>query len=279
MSDILTYSFLGNNGKLGNQMFQYATLFSKAKKDGVPFVIPSEIYRDQYGFKLEGKYEILQAFPNISATLMSQSQIQEINKTQAGQYREPGFCYDPNISLVVPNVDLWGYFQSEKYFVEFREDILREFSFSGEVEKAAEEMISATKKDLGCKKICAMHLRRGDYLNLSDVHTNLDSNYYNTALSHISRNFDDVGFMVFSDDIEWCKKMMPPSFRFSSSKNHLEDMKSISLCDMHIIANSSFSWWGAWLSDSDCTIAPKKWFGPKGPNEWSTIYAEKWLVA
>ena len=276
---MMTYSFLGNNGKLGNQMFQYATLFAQAKERGVPFAIPSEIYRDQYGFKLEGKYEILQAFPNISASLMSKQELTKINASQDGQYREPGFCYDPNISLVVPNVDLWGYFQSEKYFSKFRDGLLKEFSFEAHVDEAAVSMVDKVKKSLGCQKLCAVHLRRGDYLGLSDVHTNLDANYYNASLGHISNAFEDIGFLVFSDDIEWCKKSMPSAFAFSSGRNHLEDMKAISLCDAHIIANSSFSWWGAWLSNSECVIAPKKWFGPKGPSEWSTIYGEKWLVA
>lgn len=281
MNHVMTYSMLGNNGKLGNQMFQYATLFAKAKEHSVPFAVPSEIYRDQYGFKLEGEYEILTAFPNLSVQKLSKEELDKISVSQHGRYQEPGFCYDPNFPLIVANVDLWGYFQSEMYFKDFRADILKEFTFEKKIEDAAKEKINEITKALGCENLCAIHLRRGDYLNLSDVHTNLDDEYYNTCINHMFTKFSNVGFVIFSDDIGWCKEQMQlsPNFTFSTGNDHLEDMRMMSLCQLHITANSSFSWWGAWMSESKCVLAPRQWFGPKGPPNWSTIYCENWLIA
>ena len=98
-------------------------------------------------------------------------------------------------------------------------------------------------------------------------------------MNHILSTFKSVKFLVFSDDLEWCKNNLPSGVLYSTASDQFEDMCAMTLCDSHIVANSSFSWWGAWLSNSRCVIAPRAWFGPKGPTDWSTIYGHGWLVA
>ena len=86
-----------------------------------------------------------------------------------------------------------------------------------------------------------------------------------------------VHFIVFSDDIEWCKENMGGNLSFADSSPAV-DMCTMSSCDIHIIANSSFSWWGAYLAKSNAVIAPKQWFGPDGPENWDTVYYHNWNI-
>ncbi len=275
MTKVATYSTLGENGRLGNQMFQYATLFSKAKSGGCKFAVPDLAFENGKLFR----YELLNTFSNLSADIVTRESIQDIMSQQRGVYREPSFVYDQNFHLISSHVDLFGYFQSEMYFKDCRSDIINEFSFDQKVKASALMMLQECRK--AYPKVCSLHIRRGDYLNLSDYHTNLDVNYYNPAIQHImSLTQGNVSFLVFSDDIEWAKTFIQDRTRvvFSESKDHSVDMCAMSLCDYHIIANSSFSWWGAWLSNSECTLAPSQWFGPRGPAEWDSVYCQNWLI-
>lgn len=277
MKTITTYSTLGDNGRLGNQMFQYATLLSKALTWNGRFAIPDSMVQD-------GKrksYELIDSFANLSAEVVDTERMNEIHRTQLGVYREPDFSFDQNFGLVHPHVELFGYFQSELYFKNHRERILKEFEFSREVKDTVNNVLSEVKSKKNAEKLCAVHIRRGDYVNLSSYHTNLGPEYYGPAMQYVLSNLPGkTQFIIFSDDIEWCKSFITDQDQvsFSSFTGHLEDLCGISSCDYHITANSSFSWWGAWLSNTECAIAPKAWFGPEGPNNWQSIYPPTWLV-
>ncbi len=270
-TNMITYKEIGTNGRFGNQMFQYAALFALARKRSSDFAIPD---------LADGKpYEILTAFPKLSAKKLDSNSLDSVSLV--GQYREPSFSYDPNFNLLIDNIDLWGYFQSEHYFSEFRNELLGEFRFDENVLDNSSKKIANIRSKMECDHLCAVHIRRGDYLNLSHYHTNLGANYYNPSIQHISQNFENVGFLICSDDIGWCIDSFPKSDNiiFSNADSQYEDMCMMSKCDLHIIANSSFSWWGSWLSESKCTIAPKDWFSAQGPKSWSTIYRTGWLLA
>ena len=273
MGDSFSYSGLGANGRFGNQMFQYAALFSIAQENNSSLIIPDSVER--HDFPLKGRYEILEAFPNLSAKLESPEKLS--SETRA-QYRERGFSYDPNFRLIKPNIDLHGYFQSEMYFKEYREQLLHEFKFSKSIESSSKEKIDDIKTFTGNSGLCAVHIRRGDYQNNPEYHTNLSGEYYNAAVQHMVSTFENVQPVIFSDDVEWCQNNLPAGMVYSGAESQFQDMCMMSLCDYHIIANSSFSWWGSWLSESKRTIAPKQWFGPRGPKDWSTIYREGWYV-
>ena len=151
--------------------------------------------------------------------------------------------------------------------------INKEFTFRNEIQEIASKVITSLDSEL----ICTMHFRRKDYLNLADYHHNQDADYYNEAVGLVLKNYPNTKFIAFSDDIDWCKNNLPKEIIVVDTSEHGKDSKFIDMCIMskcqlHIIANSSFSWWGAFLSRSTGVIAPKKWFGPRGPKEWDTIY-------
>jgi acyl-CoA synthetase (AMP-forming)/AMP-acid ligase II len=128
------------------------------------------------------------------------------------------------------------------------------------------------------EEVIAIHLRRGDYLQYSH-HPVQTLEYYSKGLSHMS---EDIPVMIFSDDIEWCKEQdlfQGDRFIFAEGNNTGVDLCLQSLCTYHIIANSSFSWWGSWLAKSKKTVAPSTWFaGPNASKDLSDLYLPKWII-
>tara|TARA_Y100000310_G_scaffold121477_1_gene120257 strand:+ start:3808 stop:4608 length:801 start_codon:yes stop_codon:yes gene_type:complete len=260
------YSELGKNGRIGNQMFQYATLFALGKNRQIDIGIPStatEVFKDT-----SRSLSITEAFPNLSA--------KKIDNIEAeGQYQEESFLFSPNLFLLMDNCDIHGYFQSPFYFSKFQEELREEFQFSKNIDSIAQEKIDDIRSPDSL--VCALHFRRSDYLEFPNFHTNLEAEYYNHAVSIMLDKFPDIKFVAFSDDAEWLQETLPPDILPSTGENQFEDMCMMTKCDAHIIANSSFSWWAAWLSTStNLVIAPQRWFGPEGPKDWSTIYPPGW---
>ena len=260
------YPKLGSNGRLGNQMFQYAALYAVSKfhnsKAGIPD-IDCELYK---------------AFPNISA-----EKVDDVSFESAKYDFVPNegldFSFAPNLFTCRDNTRISGYFQSELYFNMFSDDIKKEFQFSNEVIKDCSEEFARIKKQSNDSPVCAVHFRRGDYTKLAEYHTNLDASYYNPAFSWMLSNIQGCRFLAISDDYEWCRSNLPNDFLLPNSKSMFHDMCLMSMCDVHIIANSSFSWWAAWLSEkTKQVIAPSQWFGPKGPKKWDTIYSNGWGI-
>jgi hypothetical protein len=247
---MIAFGRLGNYGRLGNQMFQVAATLGIAKRVNTIAAFESAKIRDV--FTLEDCY-----FPESVDSIFS--------------YQEKSFDFDKNILSIPDKTIIFGYFQSEKYFDHCYDLITRNFSFKKDIlAKAQNEM-----KKYG-NNICSIHVRRGDYLNLSDTHPYVGDDYYKNAMEKIG---SDSKFLVFSDDIEWCKKSdIFKNCDFVEVNDEAIELCMMTLCNYHIIANSSFSWWGAKLSNSKMTIAPKTWFGPKGPPTWNDIYCCGWKV-
>jgi hypothetical protein len=188
-----------------------------------------------------------------------------------------------------------GYWQTEKYF-----DIplvRAAFSLSDSRLSISEKSCAMSKEILDCEGRSAfLHVRRTDYLDssTSEYHGNLSLDYYNTAISRIRAKVDGVKFFVFSDDPEWCKLAFPefevvdhnkPGGRYFGSETpgqEHEDIWLMSLCRHGIIANSSFSWWGAWLGDHQpdrTVIAPAQWVNPKNTSlDTSDIAPKRWIL-
>ena len=156
------------------------------------------------------------------------------------------------------------YYQSEKYFADYRDKIIDMFT--------NEEIVYKLSSHYSFNDTVSVHVRRGDYLNLQHYHPCPSLEYYKNALSLINAN----NILIFSDDINWCKKNFNNCMFVEGYKDY-EDMYLMSLCSSHIIANSSFSWWGAYLSKGKRVIAPKKWFGSVIPS-WEDIYCKDWNI-
>jgi hypothetical protein len=163
------------------------------------------------------------------------------------------------------NVMLNGYFQSEKYFIEFEDEIREMFS---ESEETTEYIDTKYGKLFDSKQLTSIHVRRGDYKKYPEHHPILKLQYYKNAINKFIKQ-GKSSFLVFSDDLDWCRKNFTgPFFKdieiiYSNNEFDYIDMYLMSRCKNNIIANSSFSWWAAWLNNNNgkTVIAPNKWFG------------------
>lgn len=167
---------------------------------------------------------------------------------------ETGFTYSPIKIPTARNVKLFGYFQSEKYFLKFRNEILELLSPTEEILNEIHIKYGHLYKN----KTLSLHIRRGNYVNLSNIYPTVTINYCYKALEY----FPDYNVLVFSDDIEYCKTMFKnKNFYFIENDRDIIDLYMMSLCDHNIISNSTFSWWGAWLNKKkNKVICPLKWF-------------------
>ena len=172
-----------------------------------------------------------------------------------------------------------GYFQTEKYFDEFRDSILSQFTFKSPYKDSAESYIQTIRKENKDAVIASIHVRRGDYVMFPDHHPPCSFNYYNNAMEELRILNENIIYVIFSDDVEWCKtEFNDPNYIISNLENPYTEMCAMSLCDHNIIANSSFSWWGAWLNvnPDKIVIAPSRWFGDLIQNDTSDIYCKNW---
>ena len=269
---MIGFNYLGKMGQLGNQMFQYASLRGIAKNRGFDFCIPyhNEVFDDGIGNKL--RIELFDPFVMKNLTQSNIGIIENDNPRTEG-----GFNFNETLfNTCSDNVSLYGYFQTEKYFKNIEKEIREDFIFKNEIAIPCKHMMCTIDTPI------ALHIRRGDFLINSANHHNLDLNYYQSSLDKFdsSRNV-----IVFSDDPEWCKEQSLFSsdrFLVAEGNDSYTDLCLMSLCSDFIIANSSFSWWGAWLSKAvdKVVCAPAKWFGPNNshldtsdliPNEWVIV--------
>lgn len=186
-------------------------------------------------------------------------------------YNEPSFRYTPiNIPANV-DVKLNGYFQCEKYFVKYRDEILELFSPSDDIIY----YINNKYREFNLKECVAVHVRRGNYLHLSHIHPPCSLDYYYKSIEH----FKNKIFLIFSDDINYCKQhFVGNKYKFIENELDIIDLYLMSMCSHNVISNSTFSWWGAWLNNNNTIIYPSKWFGTNKydstdiiPSSWITI--------
>ena len=253
---MIGYNHLGKNGRLGNQMFQYATLRGIAYKHDYEWCIPPSDFRNEHK-----DHQLFEAF--------KLSKVKFVQLLEAPYVEEKSFNFDEDLfENCQDNVNLYGFFQSEKYFKHIEQQVREDFIFADDIWNPCKEMFSFDEA-------VSLHIRRSDYVQKQNYHPLCPLEYYEEALKTSSRH----SCTYFSDDPEWCKKQdlfSPDKFLISESDNNLVDMCLMTMCHYHIIANSSFSWWGAWLSDSKKIIAPKVWFGPDANLDDSDLVPESW---
>jgi hypothetical protein len=257
---MIGFNHLGKHGRLGNQMFQYAALRGIAARHNYEFCIPESNFQNPWQ-----DHQLFEAFelPNLKHKKF----------LPANYYQEPHFHYSQEYVDKCPdNVNIYGYFQTEKYFKNIKKSIKEDFTFK-------KEILEPCKEAFDFDQMISLHVRRTDYLEKSKDHPPCSMEYYQNALTQFN---SDIPVMVFSDDVYWCRKQdLFSSDRFMISENtwNLIDMCLMTLCSHHIISNSSFSWWGAWLSGSKNVIAPAQWFGDSGytaSNNTKDIVPEEW---
>ena len=254
---MLSINRLGNLGRLANQMFQYASLKGIATNRGYSFSIPP---KDAFGVQDElvsqSDVTIYDVFKNVEKNEIGFQNNQTLWE-RMHQFDEELFVNCPD------NVDLVGYFQTEKYFKHIEDDIRKDFSFSTDITETCKELYDSI---IGDKESISLHIRRGDY-TVNPNHPTQSIEYYEKALSKFDAK---IPVIVFSDDPSWCHQQelfSDDRFMISDENTTEFDLCLMSLCTYHIIANSSFSWWGAWLAKSKKIIAPKNWFSAECSNK------------
>ena len=247
---IITFSQLGNFGRLGNQMFQYALIKSVATNIGARVVIPTREHEIK-------KLSLDCGFRDIKINDM---------------YKEKAFTYDPGVFSVKSNMDFSGYFQSYKYFQNIDNSIRQEFKCSEAVEKNADDNL----KNLG--NVVGVHVRRTDYLSFPKVHPFPGKVYYDKAMNYF-RKLGSFVFMICSDDMNWCKNNIVGNDVMYSNNDKYIDLAMLYKSKHNIVANSSFSWWGGWLNNNKdkIVIYPKRWFGENGPKVWNDLIPKQWV--
>lgn len=236
-------------GGLGNQLFQIATTIALASENGVDYAFDFNVPCINQGYSpMKYRDTIYRDLGDLPKGWLPQN-----------IYKEPHFHYMP-----IPfkdNTELRGYFQSEKYF-------------SGQWITMWNMVMG--KNDIRAE-VCSIHVRRGDYKKFKDYHNNLPLRYYMDAI-FLMKDFGVNKFMVFSDDIEYCKSVgIFDEFEFIDG-DELDCLRLMCNCRHHIMANSSFSWWASWLSDDGWVIAPSDWFGPKAKHNTKDLIPERWIT-
>ncbi len=261
---MITFSKLGNHGRLGNQMFQYALLKSISLRNNYVFAIPKQNHQLIECFDIKCKVYDLENEKIING-------LSKLNVVS-----ESSFLFDSKILDIKDNCDIIGNFQTEKYFSMYRKEILNDFSFKQDIKEKCLSMLEKMKKDN--KQLVSLHIRRGDYVNLQNFHPLCTLEYYKNCIER----FQNAKFAIFSDDIEWCKSKFSfiDDVVYSESDNPYVDLCLMSMCDHNIIANSSYSWWAAWLNSNPHKIvyAPKNWFGDKySHHDISDLLPQEWI--
>jgi len=272
-------------GGLGNQMFQYAFGYSLAHSLNVRVNFDDRYYKYNdkrviglSNFKLSklsfGKFIIPLWFLNLFIFRPYLGRV-------LGLYLEKNISYDHNIFSENRYQYYCGYFQCEKYFSDFRAELLKEFKPIMELNEANKGIESEIKKSVSI----SLHVRRGDYLTdtlANEVNGTCNIGYYLKSIEMMQNYFPKCRFFIFSDEIDWVKDNIKipgnPIFIDNNKITPVIDIYLMSLCDHNIIANSTFSWWGAWLNQNadKIVIAPKQWF--KNMNTASDLIPNSWIV-
>jgi hypothetical protein len=236
-------------GGLGNFMFQISAAYSVSLRDGKEFICDtsdSHTGHNPYSKYIDNifrKIKFTNEFPSFDCFFEDSSL----------RYEE--------IPKMDKNVKLFGYFGSEKYFVNYRDEILDLF----EIDEESNNYLYKKYSDLiSSPNTCSIHVRRGDYLSLQDYHKVQGIEYFINSYNEMGH---DKKYLIFSDDPEWCKQ----NFNFIEDKVIIEgnqdylDLYLMSFCKNNIISNSTFGWWGAWLNKNigKKVIIPEIWYGPK----------------
>ena len=282
---MLAFNHIGSLGRLGNQMFEYAALRGIAARHSYEFCIPTP---DRKGIENYSLHDCFKLSPD-----RKEGVFEDINYAQEPYYH---FC-EELFETCPDNVSLHGFFQSWRYFANVTEQLREDFTFHDGILNPCLEMM----EELEGQEPIMLHVRRGDpnltdprgfkwsYTQCGSMHPVQPVEYYEKALKHFDNN---QPIIVFSDSVDWVKEQdffKPDRFMISEPEDKYADgsftpyadLCLMSLCSHAIIANSSMSWWGAWLQTNPdkMVFAPKMWFGPDYKDkDTKDLYCPKWIL-
>jgi hypothetical protein len=269
-------------GGLGNQLFQYSAGRRLAHVRGVELKLDvtgldDSSYRTARPYEL-APFDVVQTVaspreitkhtrPNSSIlSRLFHRLVRKGVQLPKSYIKETRYHFDPCILDLPDDVYLDGYWQSERYFVDIAETIRKEVTVTIPLEGRNAEL----SREILRSQAVSLHVRRGDYATdpvTNEVHGICGLDYYARAVAHIASKIGPPVFFAFSDDPAWVREHLTFSYPVhivdhNDAAHCYEDMRLMSLCNHHIIANSSFSWWGAWLNPrpDKIVVAPKRWF-------------------
>jgi hypothetical protein len=250
-------------GGMGNQMFQFAAGLAQARRLNTTLQLDISLLGGKRKYSL-GQWNL----PDVQVTAFG----------VAPTIHENGMGYNRDINEKVKDGDcMYGYWQSLKYFENVQEEIRRIFIHPSPSFRVGQALIMG-----GRPHTVAVHVRRDDYLIAphKEFHGLLPMSYYESAMAHIRERFTPAEFLIFSEDVEWTRQnFTAPDVKIIERGTEAEDIYKMSLCQHAITANSSFSWWGAYLGDKQTdriVIAPSQWF-LDSRTDYSDIVPVMWL--
>ncbi len=287
-------------GGLGNQMFQYAFARALARRRGLPVKLDASWYaKSDFGSDAPRQF-MLEKF-NIAGELATAEELRDARRpsrlavlAQKALRKLIGanYGYDPRAFYARDGSYLEGFWQSERYFADMADEIRREFSLKAPLSQAAAAILkqiesadAAHVQGTEAEASVSIHVRRGDFVTNKAVRSafgTVDLAYYRAASRIVTRRVAAPRCFVFSDDIAWAKENLkyggPAVYVSRPGISDVEELILMSRCRHHILANSSFSWWGAWLDPrpDKIVVAPRRWF-----RDWrfrtSGIVPEGWV--
>jgi len=263
---MITFKDLGMMGRLGNQMFQFATLHGVAKRLGLSYGVSFQNtkYTSDYqrlclndGFDLDLK----------SLDIPSDHQTKTVHVHTAA-------AYDPSIFKIKDGTDISGYYQSPKYFAHCAEEIKRLFTFKQKYQDVCNKFLES----FGDVHLASLHVRRTDYIGNDGIFETPLTSFVDV----VSKLPSNGVLFVYSDDVNWCKLFLKRVIKYNIifpcdiiPVDKFNDMYSMTQMNTNIIANSTFSWWGAYLNTkSSAVYIPQKWY--KNDDHSTEFYVDGW---
>lgn len=268
-------------GGLGNQMFQYAAARALAEQHATSVVLDLTWFSQPFDSNTTPRFYELNCFDLDASVQKFTGTITERLRGKLhsySHYNEPHFHFDPKFHTQPDMTVLAGYFQSEKYFVKYRPQLLEAFAWQQAPAGKNKQLLAQIAADSASVSI---HVRRGDYVankQAAAFHGAKTLKYYQAGLAYIKKQVSKPTLYVFSDDPDWCRthlKFAEQTHYISHNTQGSEDMRLMKACRHNIIANSSFSWWGAWLNENPdkLVVGPKAWFAHTQSNTKDVIPA------
>ena len=261
-------NYVGNHWSIGNHFFEFATAYAFAKKTGRELVLPRKnIEVPAEDFVYHGWYAGMAKW------------VGDMKVGSLAMYKEPAFAYKQIPNGPYTTVILYGYFQSSKYFADCRADLL-------EILQPEQEIKDLTQARWGfllnnvTESMVLVHARRTDYLKAAAIHNPLPPLYYENAFQEIKKHVKNPIFILVSDEPDYWKTVhIPGSYMVVDESDARVSLHFMTHFKNYIIANSTFSWWSAYLSKAEGkrVLAPEIWFGPEGFPDYQDIYEDGWI--
>lgn len=269
---------------MGNQLFQYAYGKALSKKNNCELKLDVSTFEhyEWHEYSLKPLSIDVKLASKIEIEILKGQNLSLINRikrkifTKSAFIQEESLLFNPAYLEVKDPAYLAGYWQSEKYFLSAQDEVRRDFHIRIPPSLLNQGLLTKVK---ACNAV-SLHIRRGNYVQIdfvNKVHGTCSIDYYERAVELISTKISNPIFFIFSDDIAWARENLNLRYEMNfvdinDAKTDYEDLRLMSSCKHHILANSTFSWWGAWLNESaeKIVIAPETWFADKGNNDQTT---------